>query len=132
MFAKARGTFALGWPARQKRFSLKPPETPMDAPHAGPPAVPPIFTRSQPGLGAERRRAAFVKLANDRMTKTLDMIVLIGNLSNKNYRYYERDWRAMEVALHDAVDKAMAHFKNPRDEVPGFSLPEDEEEEGKA
>jgi hypothetical protein len=63
------------------------------------------------------------------MTKALDDISLIGNLSNKkNYRYTERDWLAMEAALHDAVDKAIAHFKNPRDEIPGFSLPEDEEE----
>jgi len=28
---------------------------------------------------------------------------------------------------HSAVDRAIAHFKNPRDEVPGFTLEEDEQ-----
>jgi hypothetical protein len=86
--------------------------------------------KSQPGAGAIARRKAFVKLANDRMTRAIDAISLIGNLSNKkNYRYGTSDVDKMETALLKAVEQAILHFRSPRAGVPSFQLSDEDGEE---
>jgi hypothetical protein len=84
--------------------------------------------KSQAGQGAENRRRAFTKLAEDRMVKAINAITLIGNLSNKkNYKFTERDVEAMEAALQKTVKQTMLHFRSPRAERPTFRLPDDDE-----
>jgi hypothetical protein len=85
--------------------------------------------KSQPGQGSIQRRKAFVRLANKRVANAIDAITLIGNLSNKkNYRYMASDIDAIEAALRASIDRTMAYFRSPRDEVPSFQLPEEGEE----
>jgi hypothetical protein len=57
------------------------------------------------------KRAKFVQLANQRVTRALDQIRLIGNLSNRAaYEFTEEDTKKIIKALQKAVDTAKARF----------------------
>lgn len=57
------------------------------------------------------KRAKFVKLANQRVTKALDQIRLIGNLSNRAaYDFSDEDTKKIVKALQRAVDATKARF----------------------
>lgn len=70
------------------------------------------------------RRAKFVQLANQRVTKALDQIRLVGNLSNRAaYDYTEEDVRKIVKALQKAVDTAKGRFaENGSSSDHSFSL----------
>lgn len=57
------------------------------------------------------KRAKFVKLANQRVTKALDQIRLVGNLSNRAaYDFTDEDTKKIVKALQRAVDATKARF----------------------
>ena len=57
------------------------------------------------------KRAKFVQLANQRVTKALDQIRLVGNLSNRAaYDFTDEDTKKIVKALQRAVDAAKARF----------------------
>ena len=57
------------------------------------------------------KRAKFVKLANQRVTKALDQIRLVGNLSNRAaYEFTDEDTKKIGKALQRAVDATKARF----------------------
>jgi hypothetical protein len=60
---------------------------------------------------ASRRRQAFIKLAEARMSKALKLIRLIGNLSNRsNYEYTEEDVQKIVRALESEVKDLRGRF----------------------
>jgi hypothetical protein len=73
---------------------------------------------------ADTARTKFVELAEKRVTKALNDLRLIGNLSNRsNYRYTEEDARKIYRALREAVDDVKARFDRSGEEKrPKFSL----------
>lgn len=57
------------------------------------------------------KRAKFVQLANQRVTKALEQIRLVGNLSNRAaYDFTEEDTKKIVKALQKAVDTTKARF----------------------
>lgn len=57
------------------------------------------------------KRSKFVQLANQRVTKALDQIRLVGNLSNRAaYDFTDEDTRKIVKALQRAVDATKARF----------------------
>jgi predicted nucleotidyltransferase len=57
------------------------------------------------------KRSKFVQLANQRVTKAIDQIRLIGNLSNRSaYEFDEEDIKKIVKALQKAVDSTKARF----------------------
>ncbi|TPG42801.1 hypothetical protein EAH79_02795 [Sphingomonas koreensis] len=57
------------------------------------------------------KRSKFVQLANQRVTKALDQIRLVGNLSNRAaYEFTDEDTKKIVKALQRAVDTAKARF----------------------
>jgi hypothetical protein len=57
------------------------------------------------------KRAKFVQLANQRVTRAIDQIRLVGNLSNRAaYEYTEEDTKKIIRALQKAVDTAKARL----------------------
>jgi hypothetical protein len=56
-------------------------------------------------------RQKFIELAEKRVTKALNHIRLIGNLSNRsNYDYTEEDARKIYRALRDAIEEVKRRF----------------------
>jgi len=59
------------------------------------------------------KRAKFVQLTNQRVTKALEQIRLIGNLSNRSaYEFTDEDVKKIIRALQKAVDTAKARFSD--------------------
>jgi hypothetical protein len=57
------------------------------------------------------KRAKFVQLANQRVTRALDQIRLVGNLSNRaSYDFTDEDAKKIVRALQKAVDTAKGRF----------------------
>ncbi|TIN20889.1 MAG: hypothetical protein E5Y31_22350 [Mesorhizobium sp.] len=57
------------------------------------------------------KRSKFVQLANQRVTKALDQIRLVGNLSNRAaYDFTDEDTKKIVKALQRAVDSTKARF----------------------
>lgn len=57
------------------------------------------------------KRSKFVQLANQRVTKALDQIRLVGNLSNRAaYDFTDEDTKKIVKALQRAVDATKARF----------------------
>jgi len=57
------------------------------------------------------KRAKFVKLANQRVTRALEQIRLIGNLSNRAaYDFSDADTKKIIKALQRAVDTTKSRF----------------------
>lgn len=65
-------------------------------------------------IGSERlrdKRAKFVELANQRVSKAIDQIRLVGNLSNRAaYEFTDDDVKKIVKALQKAVESARARF----------------------
>lgn len=70
------------------------------------------------------KRSKFVQLANQRVTKALDQIRLVGNLSNRAaYDFGEEDTKKIVKALQRAVDATKARFSETGSTAEhGFSL----------
>lgn len=59
----------------------------------------------------ETKRERFVRLAEARTNKTIDMIRLLGNLSNKNnYDYTEEDVTKIFAALEKEIKLSKAKY----------------------
>lgn len=57
------------------------------------------------------KRSKFVQLANQRVTRAIDQIRLVGNLSNRAaYDFTEEDTKKIIKALQRAVDAAKLRF----------------------
>jgi hypothetical protein len=68
-------------------------------------------------MAREADRVKFVELAEKRVTKALNHIRLIGNLSNRsNYSYTDDDARKIYRALRDAVEEVKLRFDRSGDE----------------
>ena len=63
-------------------------------------------------MARELDREKFVALAEKRVTKALNDMRLIGNLSNRsNYAYTDDDARKIYKALRDAVEEVKSRFE---------------------
>ena len=59
------------------------------------------------------KRERFVRLANQRVTKAIKSINLVGNLSNKNnYSYTEQDVKQILMALEAEVKSVRERFSS--------------------
>jgi len=59
------------------------------------------------------KRAKFIELANNRVTRAIRDIRLIGNLSNRSaYEYSEEDIRRITKALQKEIDAVRARFSS--------------------
>ena len=64
------------------------------------------------------KREKFVKLANSRVTSTLDKIRLIGNLADKRYyEYSEKDIKKMFDSLNKELILVKSKFSNIRTKI---------------
>jgi len=72
----------------------------------------------------ETKRARFVRLAEQRTSKVLHAIRLIGNLSNRNnYEFNAADGRKIVAALSKEVDDLRRRFEDSSDRTKsGFKL----------
>jgi ABC-type transporter lipoprotein component MlaA len=65
----------------------------------------------------EMDRQKFVVLAEKRVTRAINDIRLVGNLSNRsNYKYTDEDARKIYRALREALDEMKARFERRGDE----------------
>tara|TARA_B110000858_G_C17473267_1_gene323745 strand:+ start:187 stop:417 length:231 start_codon:yes stop_codon:yes gene_type:complete len=66
----------------------------------------------------DNKREKFMKLANSRVTSTLDKIRLIGNLADKRYyEYSDKDIKKMFDALNKELSHVKSKFSNTRRKV---------------
>jgi len=66
----------------------------------------------------DNKREKFVKLANSRVTATLDKMRLIGNLADKRYyEYSEKDIKKMFDALSKELNLVKSKFSNTRTKI---------------
>ena len=62
-------------------------------------------------MGNESKRERFVRIAENRTNKIIDMIRLLGNCSNKgNYAYTEEDVKKIFSAIETELKTAKAKF----------------------
>ena len=75
----------------------------------------------------ESKHECFKRLAEKRTNKILDMIDLIGNLSNKaNYEYSNEEVEQIFSAIQSSLDEARKRFDNKDRIKKPFSLLEEE------
>ena len=79
----------------------------------------------------EKKHNRFRRLAESRTNKTLKMISLIGNLSNRaTYNYKQSEVEQMFSAIREKLDAAEKMFENiPREKRKKFSLDENAPDE---
>jgi len=64
-------------------------------------------------MGNETKRERFVRIAETRTNKIIDMIRLLGNCSNKgNYSYTEEDVKKIFSTIETELKAAKAKFAN--------------------
>lgn len=74
-------------------------------------------------VNMSERREKFVRLAENRVNRTIKEINLIGNLSNKSaYEYYATDIEAIFEELEKELKAAKAKFKPSKKKTDRFSL----------
>ena len=75
-------------------------------------------------MSESRRRANFVRLAQNRTTRAIQAIRVIGNLSNKgNYEYTQDDVKKIKRALEQEIRLMENRFSTSNSEdVPEFKL----------
>ena len=75
-------------------------------------------------MSESRRRANFVRLAQNRTTRAIQAIRVIGNLSNKgNYEYVQDDVKKIKRALEQEIRLMENRFSTSNSEdVPEFKL----------
>ncbi|MBT7623333.1 MAG: hypothetical protein HN595_02280 [Flavobacteriaceae bacterium] len=62
------------------------------------------------------KRERFIKLAEKRMSKAINQLRLIKNLSNKNnYEYTESDWRAIHKDLSYEINMIKLAFSDTKE-----------------
>ena len=71
----------------------------------------------------ETKRDRFVRLAENRTNKLINMFRLLGNLSNRNnYEYSDEDVKKIFVALEKELKTAKDKFNAVEDESKKFKL----------
>ncbi len=75
-------------------------------------------------MSESRRRANFVRLAQNRTTRAIQAIRVIGNLSNKgNYEYTQDDVKKIKRALEQEIRLMENRFSTSgTEDVPEFKL----------
>lgn len=69
------------------------------------------------------KRNNFIRLAEGRVTRAIDSIRVIGNLSNRsNYEYTEEDSKRIIDALQREVNELKVQFKPKVNTQKGFKL----------
>lgn len=69
------------------------------------------------------KRENFIRLAEGRVTRAIDSIRVIGNLSNRsNYEYTEEDSKKIIDALQAEINGLKAQFKPKSSSSKGFKL----------
>ena len=69
------------------------------------------------------KRERFVKIAENRTNKIIDMIKLLGNCSNKNnYKYDEDDVRQIFNAIDNELKIAKSRFQEAQNNKKEFKL----------
>lgn len=69
------------------------------------------------------KRDNFIRLAEGRVTRAIDSIRVIGNLSNRsNYEYTEEDSKRIIDALQREVNELKVQFKPKVNTQKGFKL----------
>jgi hypothetical protein len=64
-------------------------------------------------LKREEKREKFVRLAEARVSKAMQAIRVVGNLSNKsNYIFTDEDIKKITRALNAEIDAMQARFRN--------------------
>jgi len=64
-------------------------------------------------MGREEKREKFVRLAENRVSKAMQAIRVVGNLSNRsNYEFSDEDVKKISRALSAEIDAMQARFKN--------------------
>lgn len=67
----------------------------------------------------ETKREKFVRIAETRTNKIIDMIKLLGNCSNKNaYEYTEKDINEIFSAIEKELKVARKKFENQGEDSP--------------
>ena len=75
------------------------------------------------GLGMSTKRDNFIRLAEGRVTRAIDSIRVIGNLSNRsNYDYKEEDSKRIIDALQSEINALKLQFKPKPSSDKGFKL----------
>ena len=71
----------------------------------------------------ETKRERFVRIAENRTNKILDMIRLLGNCSHRgNYEYAEADVQKIFATIEKELKMAKMKFANTEDEESKFKL----------
>ena len=69
------------------------------------------------------KRENFIRLAEGRVTRAIDSIRVIGNLSNRsNYEYTEEDSKRIIDALQREINELKVQFKPKTNAKKGFKL----------
>jgi len=75
------------------------------------------------GLEMSEKRDNFIRLAEGRVTRAIDSIRVIGNLSNRsNYEYTEEDSKRIIDALQSEISALKVQFKPKATAKNGFKL----------
>lgn len=71
----------------------------------------------------ENNRERFVRIAEARTQKIIDMIDLLGNCSNSyNYEYTSKDVEKMYGAIEEALKASKARYSEPKKKDSKFKL----------
>lgn len=74
-------------------------------------------------MSTETKREKFIRLAEARTNKTIEMIRLIGNLSSKgNYDYSKEDVNQIFNTLEKEIKNARARFEGAESKEEKFKL----------
>lgn len=75
------------------------------------------------GCKLSAKRENFIRLAEGRVTRAIDSIRVIGNLSNRsNYEYTEADSKRIIDALQSEINALKVQFKPKPSSNKGFRL----------
>ncbi len=75
------------------------------------------------GRKVSAKRENFIRLAEGRVTRAIDSIRVIGNLSNRsNYEYTEEDSKKIIDALQSEINALKVQFKPKPNSKNGFKL----------
>ena len=75
------------------------------------------------GFKMSEKRDNFIRLAEGRVTRAIDSIRVIGNLSNRsNYEYTEQDSKRIIDALQSEITALKVQFKPKANAKKGFKL----------
>ena len=79
--------------------------------------------RENRGFKVSEKRDNFIRLAEGRVTRAIDSIRVIGNLSNRsNYEYTEEDSKRIIDALQSEITALKVQFKPKATSKKGFKL----------